>query len=247
MNQFGLIGYPLSHSFSKKFFTEKFEREALVGYSYENYPIDSIDQIAALIKANPFLKGLNVTIPYKESVLPLLDVVSEPVKEIGACNCIVIKNGRLKGYNTDVIGFGNTLKKKLQAHHTHALILGNGGAAKAVAWVLRQLNIAYKFVSRNAGNSDITIDYSALTETLLKTHTLLVNTTPLGMYPSVNDCPAIPYQYITENHFFFDLIYNPGETLFLKKAKLQGAMIENGAEMLVIQALESWKIWNQAG
>jgi shikimate dehydrogenase len=247
MRQFGLIGYPLSHSFSKKYFAEKFEKEGLTDCSYDSYPISSINQLTDLIADHPFLKGLNVTIPYKEQVLTFLDVVSPEIQEIGACNCIAIQNGRLTGYNTDVKGFGNSLTKKLQPHHTHALILGTGGAAKAVAWVLKQFKIEYKYVSRNASENDNIIGYNKIDEDVLLKHTLLINTTPLGMYPAIDDCPAIPYQYITKKHFLFDLIYNPVETIFLKKGRLQGALVENGMEMLTIQAEESWKIWNASG
>lgn len=247
MKQFGLIGYPLSHSFSKKYFTEKFEKEGLTDCSYDSYPISSINQLSGLIADHPFLKGLNVTIPYKEQVLTFLDVVSPVVQEIGACNCIAIQNGRLTGYNTDTTGFGNSLTKKLQPHHTSALILGTGGAAKAAAWVLKQLGIEYKYISRNTGENDRIIGYDKIDKDLLQKNTLLINTTPLGLYPSIDDFPAIPYQYITEKHFLFDLIYNPVETSFLKKGKLQGALVENGMEMLTIQAEESWKIWNPPG
>jgi shikimate dehydrogenase len=245
MRQFGLIGYPLSHSFSKKYFAEKFEKEGLTDCSYDNYPLSSISQLTNLIEEQPLLKGLNVTIPYKEKVLSFLDILSPAVQEISACNCIAIQNGRLSGYNTDVTGFSNSLTQKLQPHHTNALILGTGGAAKAVAWVLQQLKIEYKYVSRKAGENDNIIGYDEVNEEVLLKNTLLINTTPLGMYPAVDDCADIPYEYLTKKHFLFDLIYNPVETIFLKKGKLRGALVENGMEMLTIQAEESWKIWNQ--
>ncbi|MEP7278173.1 MAG: shikimate dehydrogenase [Bacteroidota bacterium] len=244
MRQFGLIGYPLSHSFSKKFFTEKFENEGLRDCSYENYSIASIDELPGLIKNNPLLQGINVTIPYKEQVLRFLTEQSDMVSEIKACNCIKIENGVLRGHNTDVTGFEQSLRRGLTSHHQQALILGTGGAAKAVACVLLKLGIRYRYVSRkpDAGG----LRYTDITPELLASHTLIINTTPLGMYPNTTECPPLPYQFLGSGHYLFDLVYNPSRTLFLQKGEERGAVIKNGHDMLVIQAEESWKIWNKA-
>jgi shikimate dehydrogenase len=244
MRQFGLIGYPLSHSFSKTYFTEKFEKEKLIDCQYESYPISSIDALPVLINSNPFLKGLNITIPYKEQVLPYLFQQSEVVRKIKACNCIKIENGNLIGYNTDVTGFEVSLKKQLSSKHKEALILGTGGAAKAVEYVLSKLGIKFKHVSRSASAQNFS--YAQLTPLVLEEHTLIINTTPLGMYPNADECPPIPYQWLSEKHYLFDVIYNPAKTLFLKKAEEYGASVQNGLDMLIIQADESWKIWNEA-
>jgi shikimate dehydrogenase len=243
MRQFGLIGYPLSHSFSKKYFTEKFEKEGLHDCVYSNYSIASIDELTALLKNNPLLEGINVTIPYKELVLPFLAQQSPVVKEIKACNCIKIENGQLTGYNTDVTGFELSLLSKLGNNHKHALILGTGGAAKAVEYVLSKLGIHYSYVSRKA--SPGTLSYETVTPGLLAGHTLIINTTPLGMYPNADEFPPIPYQALTGKHYLFDLVYNPEKTMFLKMGEARGAVIKNGQDMLLIQAAESWKIWNR--
>jgi shikimate dehydrogenase len=242
--EFGLIGFPLSHSFSKKYFTEKFERENLHHCTYHNFPIEDITALPALIARHPTLKGFNVTIPYKEQVLPFLHQQSTAVQAIKACNCIRIEEGNWVGYNTDVIGFEQSLKKKLAPHHQQALILGTGGAAKAVAWVLEKLKINYLLVSRTAMPNRKYITYHQLTPPVLAAHLLIVNTSPLGMYPAIETAPNIPYQLLTQKHYLYDLVYNPEETLFLKQGKQQGAIVENGADMLMIQAEESWKIWN---
>jgi len=242
MRLFGLIGYPLSHSFSKKYFTEKFEKEKLADCQYELFPIASITELAGLIKNHPDLAGLNVTIPYKEQVIPFLSETDAIVSKIKACNCISILNGKLKGYNTDTAGFEQSLKEKLQSHHTKALILGGGGAAKAVEFVLRKLGIDFRYVSRKP--SVHSYSYEQLTPGIISDHALIVNTTPLGMYPSINEAPPIPYNALTTRHYLFDLVYNPERSLFLQKGEKQGAAIKNGYDMLVIQAEESWKIWN---
>jgi shikimate dehydrogenase len=187
---------------------------------------------------------LNVTIPYKKKVIRFLDEGSEAVKKIVACNCIIIKSGRLIGYNTDVTGFERSLLSLLQPHHTKALVLGTGGAAAAIKFVLNKLKIDFVFVSRYKKIGKGFITYPNVTADVLKEYTLIINTTPLGMYPNVNECPAIPYQYLTNRHYLFDCIYNPAETIFLKKGKERGAITKNGEEMLIIQAEESWKIWN---
>jgi shikimate dehydrogenase len=250
LRHLGLIGYPLSHSFSKGYFAEKFASANILDAQYENYPIASIQEFTSLWDKDENLVGLNVTIPYKKEVIPFLHHPSSVVKSINACNCIRKFNGELYGYNTDVIGFEKSLLPFLQPHHTHALILGTGGAAAAVEWVMQHLNIPYKFVSRTAsengekaGSSSI-IGYDQLTKTLIEEHRLIINTSPLGMFPQVDIAPAIPYEAITNQHHLFDLIYNPSETLFLKKGIEKGATTQNGLEMLHIQAEESWKIWN---
>jgi len=242
MRLFGLIGYPLFQSFSKKFFSEKFEREGLTDCRYESFSIPSISELTTLLKENPSLCGLNVTIPYKEQVLSFLQEKSALVKKIHACNCIKIENGRLIGYNTDAPAFEQSLKEKLQPHHTKALILGTGGAAKAVEFSLEKLNISYKYVSRKPSAKNFS--YEQLTDALMQEYTLIINTTPLGMHPNVVEAPPIPYHALNQKHYLFDLVYNPAKTLFLQKGEDQQAVIKNGYEMLVLQAEESWRIWN---
>ena len=241
MRQFGLIGYPLSHSFSQKFFTEKFLQENIVNANYDNFPIPSIESFAALWKENPNLEGLNVTIPYKKEVIPFLQHSSAVVQEIHACNCIRKFNNELYGYNTDVIGFEKSLLPFLKPHHTHALILGTGGASAAVQWVLQKLNIQYQVVSRK-GNTNLT--YDQLSASVIESHTLIINTSPLGMFPNVNEAPPIAYDAISAKHHLYDLVYNPIETLFMKNGLAKGATVQNGLAMLHIQAEESWAIWN---
>lgn len=242
MPLYGLIGYPLSHSFSKKYFTEKFEREGLMNYRYELFPIAAINELTDLLQHQPEISGLNVTIPYKEQVLPFLNETDEVVEKIQACNCIRIQNGRLKGFNTDVIGLEASLKTHLKPHHKKALILGTGGSSKAAEFVLEKLKIAFKYVSRKA-SADY-YSYEQLTPGIIAGYQLIINTTPVGMYPDINVAPRIPYEGITANHYLFDLVYNPERTLFLKKGEERGAVVKNGYDMLLIQAEESWKIWN---
>ncbi len=260
MRQFGLIGYPLSHSFSQKFFTEKFLQENIVNANYTNFPIPSIESFAALWKENSNLEGLNVTIPYKKEVIPFLQYSSPVVQAIKACNCIRKFNNELYGYNTDVIGFEKSLLPFLEPHHTHALILGTGGAAAAVQWVLQELNIQFQLVSRKENAIDgntleentleknaemkSSISYEQLNKSLVESHTLIINTSPLGMFPNVNEAPPIAYEGITAKHHLYDLVYNPTETLFMQKGLEKGATVQNGLAMLHIQAEESWAIWN---
>jgi shikimate dehydrogenase len=241
LRQFGLIGYPLSHSFSQKFFTEKFLQENIVNANYDNFPIPSIESFAALWKEHPSLEGLNVTIPYKKEVIAFLQHSSPVVEAIKACNCIRKFNNELYGYNTDVIGFEKSLLPFLKPHHTHALILGTGGASAAVQWVLQKLNIQYQVVSRK-GNTNLT--YDQLSASVIESHTLIINTSPLGMYPNTNEAPNIAYDAITAQHHLYDLVYNPTETLFMKNGLAKGATVQNGLAMLHIQAEESWAIWN---
>lgn len=243
MKLYGLIGYPLGHSFSKKYFTEKFISEGIVHCSYENFSIPDIMELRTILLQNPQLCGLNITIPYKQAVIPFLDDISNLPEGMSACNCIKIVKGKLVGYNTDVIGFEKSLIGKLKSHHNKALILGNGGASEAVKYVLRKLTINFKVVSRKLQvGSDLT--YEDLNETIINEHLLMINTSPVGTYPNDTECPAIPYQFITSKHYLFDLVYNPTKTLFLQKGEEYGATIKNGYDMLEIQAEESWRIWN---
>jgi shikimate dehydrogenase len=246
MRKFGLIGYPLSHSFSKKFFTQKFESEGIQDCEYELYPIETIDSLSLLLSDNPDLEGLNVTIPYKLEVLPFLNEIDEAAQAIGAVNCIKIggkgPNAKLKGYNTDAYGFEESLKPLLEPGHQKALILGDGGAAKAVKYVLNKLGIPFVIVTRSP--TDMSILYEEVTEEILSTHTIIINTTPLGMSPNVISSPDLPYHYLTAQHLVYDLVYNPEETAFLNKAKVQDAKIKNGLEMLYLQAERSWYLWN---
>ena len=244
MNVFGLIGYPLGHSFSKQYFTEKFDKEGIKDCVFEAFPIASINEFPSLLKNNPDLKGLCVTIPYKEQVLRYIDELSEEVKSIGATNSITIRSNKLVAYNTDIAGFRQSFKKLLQPHHTKALVLGTGGASKAVQYVLRELGIDYLIVSRSNSGADGFINYTAIDELLINEYTIVINCTPVGMWPNENNCPAIPYEFISSRHYLYDLVYKPEETLFLKKGKDKNATTQNGYEMLVIQAEESWRIWN---
>lgn len=243
MRLFGLIGYPLTHSFSKDYFSQKFKKEAVEDCRYENFQLANITELAQVIKDHPDLEGINVTIPYKESVLPFLDEKNKLVRQTGACNCIRRANGKLIGFNTDVIGFEKSLLSKLQPWHKNALILGTGGAAKAVEFVLKKNLIHYTCVSRKP--SQHSIGYEQLTNVIIEKNKLIINTTPIGMYPNVDEVLPLPFEAITPEHFLLDLIYNPPKTLFLRKGEEKGAIIENGYEMLVCQAEESWKIWNQ--
>ena len=243
--KYGLIGFPLSHSFSKGFFAEKFAKEHIVNTQYENYPIESVDQFHQLWQHEPQLQGINITIPHKKAVIPFLDHTSTVVNAINACNCIRKYNGKLYGYNTDVIGFEKSLKPFLQPHHQKALILGTGGAAAAVAWVLEKLGISFKYVSRSDKGEGI-ISYDTLNDAILNEHHLIINTSPVGMFPNVKEAPALHYEVLTDKHHLYDLIYNPAETLFLTKGKERGASIQNGLEMLHLQAEASWEIWNSA-
>jgi len=243
MRLFGLIGYPLTHSFSKKYFTEKFEKENLRDCRYENFEIETIDLLPQITLYKEELEGLNVTIPYKERVIKYLDDSNELVKETGACNCIRIENGKQIGYNTDVIAFERSLHPKLLPIHKAALILGTGGAAKAVQFVLKKMAIQYQLVSRNPSVDELS--YNQVNASIIETHPLIINTTPVGLYPNVSDAPPLPYDAITPDHFLFDLIYNPDRTLFLQEGEKRGAAIQNGFDMLVYQAEESWTIWNQ--
>lgn len=241
---YGLLGKDISYSFSKKYFTHKFSEPLFENCVYENFDIASIAKFLSIIKKNPDLLGLNVTIPYKEKVIPFLDSLSKKAEKIGAVNTIKFtKKGKLKGYNTDYYGFKKALEPLLLPHHKSALILGTGGAAKAVSFALNELGIYHAFVSREAKEN--TIDYSLLNVTTFDNFQIIINCTPLGTSPDIKSFPPIPYQYLTEKHIAFDLVYNPAESQFLKKAKKKGATIKNGYDMLVIQAEKSWRIWNK--
>lgn len=242
---FGLIGYPVSHSFSKKYFTEKFQKESLKNCFYELFPLENINLLPALIQDHRHLMGLNVTLPYKQLVMPFLDKIDEPAKEAGAVNTIRITEGRLHGYNTDIYGFEQSLLKLLNSRPTppeQALVLGTGGAARAVIYVLNKLKIGYKTVSRTADKGNLV--YQDLDAKIIQSNKLIINTTPLGMSPNIDNLPLIPYTSIGTEHFLYDLVYNPEETAFLKTGKFAGAATSNGMEMLFLQAEKAWEIWN---
>ncbi len=242
MRQFGLIGYPLGHSFSKGYFTRKFELEGIADTIYKNFEIDHIELFPQLLKEQPYLVGLNVTIPYKQAIIPYLDDIDFSALMIRAINTIQFKNGKTRGFNTDYIGFRDSIKSLLRPHHTKALVLGTGGSSKAVVFALTQMGIEVQAVSRTP--SEVQVGYADIDEKFIADHTIIVNTTPLGMAPKIDTAPSLPYQYLTSQHLLFDLVYNPSETLFLRKGKEQGAIVKNGQEMLELQAEAAWKIWN---
>ncbi|HEY8401996.1 MAG TPA: shikimate dehydrogenase [Cytophagaceae bacterium] len=246
MRLFGLIGYPLTHSFSKKYFTEKFQKESISDAAYELFEIKEAGEVTEVLKNNPSLCGLNVTIPHKEAVIPYLDEVHDSVKKIKAVNVIKVgEGGKLTGYNSDFFGFRQSLLNFIPSTSLKALVLGTGGAAKAVFAALEDLNIDYLIVSRNKGSKEgkETISYQDITSEIITSHQLIINTTPLGMYPKVDTCPDIPYECLTGNHYLFDLVYNPEETLFMKKGAERGARTKHGLEMLYLQAEKAWEIW----
>lgn len=247
MKQFGLIGYPLGHSFSKNFFNEKFHSEN-IDAEYVNFEIPTIEDFPKVVASHPHLVGLNVTIPYKEKVISYLDELDKDAASIGAVNVIrIIRNkGKvfLKGYNSDVLGFTQSIEPLLEHHHTKALILGTGGVSKAVNYSLRKLGLDTLFVSRNRRNES-TITYSDLTPEYMEAYKVIVNCTPVGMYPQADLCPDIPYELLTPQHLLYDLLYNPNTTLFMKRGADQGATVKNGLEMLLLQAFGAWDIWNQ--
>ena len=247
MKTYGLIGFPLSHSFSAGYFKEKFEKEGIEDCEYKNFEISSIELLTPTLLNHPFLCGFNVTIPYKEQIIPYLTSIDPAAKEIGAVNTVkVIRNHgkiELHGYNTDAFGFKETLKPLLQSHHNKALILGTGGAAKAVEYVLKNIGLDVLYVSRNPSNGEVA--YSDLNDIALQNFPLIVNSTPLGMYPKVDVCPEIPYEFLNSSNLLYDLIYNPNETLFLKKGREKGALTQNGLAMLKLQAEKAWEIFNR--
>jgi shikimate dehydrogenase len=243
-NIFGLLGKNISYSFSSGYFKEKFRKLHLKNHSYLNFDMQSCEHFPSLIASEKSLKGLNVTIPYKQEIIPFLDELDKTAKQIGAVNTIkFIGDNLLKGYNSDVVGFEKSIKPLLKDHHQKALILGTGGASKAVAFVFQKNNISFQFVSRNPNKLN-EISYDTLTKQIIENHTIIVNCSPLGTSPKIEKFPDIPYQFLNRQHLLYDLIYNPEETVFLSKGKKQGAAIKNGLEMLQLQAEESWRIWN---
>lgn len=246
--KYGLIGYPLGHSFSRGYFNEKFKAEG-IDAEYLNFEIPSIDDFMEVIEENPDLKGLNVTIPYKEQVINYLDELAPDARQIGAVNVIQIirqPKGKVKlvGHNSDVIGFTQSIEPLLKPHHHKALVLGTGGASKAVFHGLKSLGIEPTYVSRTPKDPSY-LTYSQLTPEVMAGHTVIVNTTPLGMYPKTDTCPDIPYELLTTDHLLYDVVYNPAETLFMKRGQAQGATVKNGLEMLLLQAFAAWEIWNR--
>lgn len=247
MKRYGLLGYPLTHSFSKRYFTDKFEKEN-IDSTYENFEIDSIDKFHGIIKNNPEIIGLNVTIPYKEQVIPFLDELNDSAREIGAVNTIQVKRGesgtQLKGFNTDTFGFEASLKPHLKEHHKKALILGTGGASKALKYVLTKLGIDFISASiEELKNNEIR--YEDIDEKIIAERLLIINATPLGTFPKINACANIPYEFITKKHLLFDLVYNPEITQFMQKGLDKGATVKNGYEMLLGQAEKAYEIWNE--
>ena len=247
MQKYGLIGFPLGHSFSKNYFNQKFEAEK-IDAQYLNFEIPTIKDFKQILKTNPELNGLNVTIPYKEQIISYLDELDDDAKKIGAVNVIKFTKGlfgktKLKGYNSDIIGFKQSIEPLLNETHHKALILGTGGASKAVSQGLKQLGIGVTLVSRKP--KDYCITYEEITSKIMEQYTVIVNTTPLGMFPNINACPSIPYELLTSHHLLYDLLYNPDETLFMKKGKDQGAAVKNGLEMLLLQAFAAWEIWQK--
>ena len=241
---YGLVGFPLGHSFSKSFFNEKFLKEG-INAEYINFEIENVEKFRDIIQSK-LICGLNVTIPHKSSIIKFLDETDEVAKEIGAVNVVkfIRNNGKLilKGYNTDVIGFTNSISKMINSNHKKALILGTGGVSKAIDYSLRRIGIETKFVSRNKKPNILT--YDMLNIDIMKEYTIIVNASPIGMYPNINCAPQIPYEYLSKNHIVFDTIYNPSETLFMKLASANGATVKNGLEMLEDQAIAAWNIWN---
>lgn len=237
-NQLGIIGKNISHSFSKKYFEDKFQRLMLTNFTYDVFDLNDLSEISGVF-ARPDLIGLNVTIPYKEKIIPYLDELSDEAEKIGAVNCIVIKNNIKKGFNTDVFGFEKTLRLHKKDFHTSALVLGNGGAAKAVQYVLNQMNIPFQTVTRNSE-----LNFENITEKTVAENTLIIQCTPVGTFPNIEDCLDFPFHALTEKHLVIDLIYNPNYTSFIKKSSENGAKTVNGYYMLEQQAEKNWEIWN---
>jgi shikimate dehydrogenase len=245
MDKYGLIGYPLGHSFSIGYHNQRFADEG-INAKYLNFEIPSIDDLPAVLSQNPELKGLNVTIPYKEKVIPFLDYVSPEARAIGAVNVIRVehqgKKITLKGYNSDVIGFTQSIEPLLENYHKKALVLGTGGASKAISYGLKSLGLETVYVSRYERPG--TIQYGSITPEVVQEYNVIVNCTPLGMFPKTEECPSLPYEAMNERNILYDLIYNPDETLFMRKGAEQGATVKNGLEMLLLQAFASWEFWN---
>lgn len=246
MRKYGLIGYPLGHSFSKKYFTSKFEKEGITGCSFDLYEIPEIDLLPTVLRENPELRGLSVTIPYKEKVIAFLDQLDPACREIGAVNCIQIRNNKLTGFNTDYIGFKNSLETWLEGEKPKALVLGTGGASKAVVQALKDLSISFKMVSRTATQQLDFLTYQDLKNNpeILSDHHLIVNTTPLGTFPNTEEMADIDPEAISGKHKVYDLVYNPEKTFLMRSLEARGALVKNGLEMLELQAEAAWKIWN---
>ncbi len=244
MKSYGLLGYPLGHSFSKKFFEHKFKQEKLRNVFFQLLEVEYINEFSKILEQNPSLEGFAVTIPHKQNIIALLDSVSEEASRIGAVNCVRIKQGKLIGYNTDIIGFEKTFIPLLKQEQNNALILGTGGASKAVQFVLKKLHIPFTLVSRHAKNTE-TVNYEALNEPMMQSHNIIINTTPLGMSPNEQTFPPIPYQHLSKNHLLYDLVYKPEQTVFLANGSAKNAVTKNGFAMLLAQAEENWKIWNE--
>lgn len=252
MDKYGIIGFPLGHSFSRGFFTEKFTQEG-IDAQYLNFEIPDATMLRDVLHHNPELRGLNVTLPHKQAVIPLLDELSDEAREIGAVNVIRVRNGKLKGFNSDIIGFTESIRPLLQPHHTHALILGTGGASRAIRVGLERLGIEWTYVSRKQTTHSSAervqecpmLNYSDLTPEVMTTHSIIVNCSPVGMFPKTDQAPAIPYELLTSHHLLYDLVYNPEDTLFMKKGRAYGATVKNGLEMLHLQAIASWRFWNE--
>ena len=244
MEIYGLLGRSLSHSFSEKYFSEKFQKENITDCQYRNFELKDLEKQIGKLKNEPCLKGFNITIPYKTEIIPFLDELTKECQIINACNCIKITNGKWIGYNTDVIGFEKSFVPHLKPAHKKALILGTGGASNAVAFVLEKLKIDFLKVSRKKVASSSVVSYEDLPQ-IFPQYQIVINTTPLGTFPNVNECSPLPYDLVTDQYYFFDLIYNPPKTMFLSLAEKKGATIENGEKMLSIQAEESWRIWKE--
>lgn len=241
MDKYGLIGFPLGHSFSRGFFTEKFAREG-IDAEYVNFEIPDASMLLDVIRDNPELRGLNVTLPHKQAVIPLLDELSDEAREIGAVNVIRIRDGKLKGFNSDIIGFTESIRPLLQPWHKKALVLGTGGASKAICVGLNRLGIEWTYVSRSPREGMLT--YSDLTAEVMQQYMVIVNCSPVGMFPKTGEAPNIPYELLTPKHLLYDLVYNPEETLFMQKGRAQDAIVKNGLEMLHLQAIASWEFWH---
>lgn len=244
MKTYGLLGRKLSHSFSSKYFSEKFKKENISGCEYKNFELSEVSEIRDLVKSEPQLVGLNVTVPYKESIIPYLDGLEKHAEEIGAVNTILFENGKLIGANTDAIGFHRSLAAVFKPHHERALILGTGGASKAVAYTLRQLGVDFVFVSRTPTSG--LLAYEELNQYVIKHYPLIINTTPLGTYPDVHACPNIPYEFLSSQNLLYDLVYNPEVTTFLSRGEKAGSATMNGLRMLILQAEKSWELWNRS-
>jgi shikimate dehydrogenase len=245
MHLYGLIGHPLSHSFSPQYFNEKFKQLGLDDHEYRAFDIPSISELPALLTTYPALAGLNVTIPYKQSVLAYTQWQHETVKACGAANCLKITSNGIEAYNTDVTGFENSLRQWVPPGPLEALVLGTGGASRAVQFALQRMHIPFLVLSRQTGYAGQLL-YQSVDKNILQSHRLIINTTPLGMYPQVEGCPDLPYHLLGPEHYLYDLVYRPEETQFLQKGKAQGSHTKNGYDMLILQAEAAWEVWKKS-